>query len=584
MPAPTGGGQAAGAFDVWMGAEEAAMGASETRTVGEAVRFLAVAGTVAMAWGLGACGDDGAHTHTTPGADAGAGDGVAGDGVTGDGATAGGVAVSTSVSVDRATAGLGSQFLFTGTVTNAATAGATATHVQVRLNASTQLGVMTVTPSAGSYDAVSRIWTVDALEPGAFEMIEVMAIPGFEGVHDLELALEGVDQADATQDDDVSDAQITVAESGAAQTDLGVTLALNTAQVTTIPAEVELTVGATNAGPADATGVTVQLNVPQTGIELVDQTGDGTFDPAQGHWTVPSLAQASSATAVLRLRVTRAGHWSFNATVSGDQPDPKFPNNGASAELDAPAVDLGVQLQPDETTFDAVPAVCHLTVTVHNSGQIPATGAQVALDLNQKGLSVPAQSGDGTYDAATGVWSVGEVPVGESRSAVLDVEVGENGSWTIHATVSANEPDTSVINDETQTAIAAVEEADVAMVSLSTDVTDLTDTQRTFTVTVEVTNLGPANAKGVTVLLGLGDPAFKLNSFSGVGTYDADTGAWAVGELAKDAVEMAQIAIDVKDEGSWEVGASASVAQIDPDPSNNQASPFTITAPAPAEQ
>ncbi len=542
---------------------------------------LALVLALALAAG---CGGDGAKTNTTPTVDAWNGDGSGTDGVTEDGAQASGVAVSTSVSVDRATAGLGSQFLFTGTVTNAATAGATATHVQVRLNASTQLGVMTVTPSAGTYDSVSRIWTVDALEPGAFEMVEVMAIPGFEGTHDLELALEGVDQEDATPDDDVASATITVQESGAEQTDLGVTVSLDTEQVTTIPAEVELTLGVTNAGPAEATGVRVQVNVPQTGIELVEQTGDGVFDPAVGHWTVPSVPQGGSATAVLRLRVTRAGHWSFNATVSGDQPDPKFPNNGASVELDAPAVDLGVQLQPDQTTFDAVPAVCHLTVTVHNSGQIPATGAQVTLDLDQQGLSVPAQSGDGTYDEATGVWSVGEVPVGESRSIVLDVEVGENGSWTIHATVNANEPDTSVINDETQTAIAAVEEADVAMVSLSTDVTDLTDTQRTFTVTVEVTNLGPADAKGVSVLLGLGAPAFKLNSFDGVGSYDADTGAWTVGELAVDAVEMAQIAIDVKDEGSWEVGASASVAQIDPDPSNNQAAPFTITAPAPAEQ
>jgi len=538
---------------------------------------------LAGSW-IAGCGGDGSKTNPPVGGDAGSTDGTATDGAGAGETTAGGVAVSTSVTVDRATAGLGSQFLFTGTVTNAATAEATATHVQVRLNASTQLGVMTVTPSAGAYDPVSRIWTVDALEPGAFEMIEVMAIPGFEGAHDLELALEGVDQEDATTADDVSSATITVQESGAAQTDLGVTIALDTEQVTTIPAEVELTLGVTNAGPADATGVRVQLNVPQTGIEFVEQTGDGVFDPAQGRWNIPSVPQGGSASAVLRLRVTRAGHWSFNATVSGDQPDPKFPNNGASAELDAPAVDLGVSLAPDETTFDAVPAVSHLTVTVHNGGQIPATGVQVALDLDQQGLSVTGQSGDGTYDTGSAIWSVGEVPVDASRSIVLDVEVGENGSWTIHATVSANEPDTSVINDETQTALAALEEADVAIVSLSADVTALTDTQRTFTTTVEVTNLGPANAKGVTVLLGLGDPAFKLNSFNGVGSYDADTGAWTVGELAVDAVEMAQIAIDVGEEGSWEVGANASVAQIDPDPSNNQASPFTITAPAPAEQ
>ncbi|WP_433249330.1 DUF7507 domain-containing protein [Streptosporangium sp. CA-135522] len=76
-----------------------------------------------------------------------------------------------------------------------------------------------------------------------------------------------------------------------------------------------------NAGPNDATGVTVKDVLP-AGLSLVSATSSaGAYDPGTGVWTVGALAKGSTATLTIHAKAIAAGTKINTATVGGDQKD-----------------------------------------------------------------------------------------------------------------------------------------------------------------------------------------------------------------------------------------------------------------------
>ncbi|ALO98541.1 Putative peptidoglycan binding protein [Streptomyces hygroscopicus subsp. limoneus] len=81
-----------------------------------------------------------------------------------------------------------------------------------------------------------------------------------------------------------------------------------------------------NAGPNDATGVTVTDQLPE-GLTFLSAEGPGSHDPATGQWTVGDLANGANATLVLRAKATKAGLIDNTATATADEKDPDTANN-----------------------------------------------------------------------------------------------------------------------------------------------------------------------------------------------------------------------------------------------------------------
>gem|GEM_PF-4925870 len=96
------------------------------------------------------------------------------------------------------------------------------------------------------------------------------------------------------------------------------------------------TVEAYNGGPADATNLTVRDDFPTDIISMSDTSG-GAYDPATGLWSIPTLANGSTAT--LRITATidagTAGTTITNtvAVTGSDQNDPNPDNNAAQATV-----------------------------------------------------------------------------------------------------------------------------------------------------------------------------------------------------------------------------------------------------------
>src|SRR5262249_55001149 len=145
------------------------------------------------------------------------------------------------------------------------------------------------------------------------------------------------------------------------------------------------------------------------------------------------------------------------------------------------------------------------TITLHNAGPSDATGVAVT-DLLPAGLAFSgANASTGSYDQATGVWTVGTVGNGTSETLKIQARVTNPAAITNIAEVSASDdPDpNSTPNNHNP---AEDDEASVtvtpqlANLSLSKAVNDARpNVSDVVTFTLTLTNAGPDAATNVAV-------------------------------------------------------------------------------------
>ncbi|MEW1654011.1 isopeptide-forming domain-containing fimbrial protein [Streptomyces sp. NPDC093707] len=99
------------------------------------------------------------------------------------------------------------------------------------------------------------------------------------------------------------------------------------ATTVTVGQTVTYRVAVHNAGPNDATGVTVTDQLPDGLAFLSADATSGSYDPATGTWAVGDLAEGATATLVLRAKATKAGMVTNTATATGNEKDPDPTNN-----------------------------------------------------------------------------------------------------------------------------------------------------------------------------------------------------------------------------------------------------------------
>ena len=120
-----------------------------------------------------------------------------------------------------------------------------------------------------------------------------------------------------------------------------------------------------------------------------------------------------------------------------------------------PAADLvtvKTLLSGDATPDEGETVTFQITVT--NNGGDPATGVSLT-DLLPPGLTATASNGavsQGSYDPATGIFSVGDIAVGETATLTLEgtVDVGQGGNTITNITTAAigNQLDPSTAGDD----------------------------------------------------------------------------------------------------------------------------------------
>ncbi|MEO8261505.1 MAG: CARDB domain-containing protein [Pseudolysinimonas sp.] len=343
--------------------------------------------------------------------------------------------------------------------------------------------------------------------------------------------------------------------------------------------QVTFTVTGTNDGPGLANDVVINDLLP-TGLDLISATtSSGTYDSATGNWTIPTLPLGSPtqpATLTVVATVNTAAVITNAATLTAlRQPDTNPANNTASVTLNpvVPTTDVAVNVFVDSPTV-RVGQTAIFTISATNNGPQPATNVTVGDPLPSLLQFV---STDGAYDAATGVWTVGTLAVGQTVSVNVTVRATAVGSFQNTAglaTVSPQDVNQSNDVDSTNLAVTALL-ADLQLVkSISSGVDSIT-VGDFVTYSVTVTNAGPDTVADVIVaetrVPGL---TIQIQDFSATnptqGTVDPTDLTWSVGSLAPGASATIVVRVEVLTVGTKVNAATVSSASADdPDLSNN---------------
>jgi uncharacterized repeat protein (TIGR01451 family) len=329
---------------------------------------------------------------------------------------------------------VGANFQLAVTVSNLGPLGVTSATVGDLLPAGLQF--VSATPSQGTYNASSGIWTVGAVANGASAQLSLTV----NGTTVGGVVNTATITASAPNDPNAANnvASLSLAVQANAAADLSIA---QTASTTTpvVGANLQLTVTVSNLGPLGATSATVSDVLP-AGLQLVSSSpSQGSYSSTTGIWTLGAVANGASAQLSFTTTATTTGSLVNTATLASSAPnDPNAANNVASLTISPQqASNLTVVTRVSNST-PVVGTNVVFTTTVSNGGPAAATAAQVA-DLLPSGFAVvSAQASSGSYNAASGVWSIGTLANGASSTLVITATVLPTGLYTDTATVNAS--------------------------------------------------------------------------------------------------------------------------------------------------
>ncbi len=328
---------------------------------------------------------------------------------------------------------------------------------------------------------------------------------------------------------------------------------------------VTFTVVVTNNGPDSASAIQVADQLP-SGLTYVSHTGAGTYTPATGAWNVGTLASGASATLTVTATIDTVDPVTNTASITGsDQFDPSSVNDADSATVNVPQVDLSLTKTVDDSSPARIGDSVTYTLTVANAGPDASAPTTTVTDLLPAGLTYVSDDGSGAYSATTGVWQVGSVPNGATRTLHIIATVDVPGAITNTATVSSPNDD-SVPGNDTDSVSVTAESSNVA---LTKSVNFLTPRQGDDVVySITVTNNGPDTATGVVVDDQL-PSGLTYVSDDGAGAYNAVSGVWTVGSLANGASATLQITATAATSDPVTNTATVDADQRDPDTADN---------------
>ncbi|MFD0992020.1 T9SS type B sorting domain-containing protein, partial [Tenacibaculum geojense] len=368
---------------------------------------------------------------------------------------------------------------------------------------------------------------------------------------------------------------------------------------------VMFTLSITNSGPDVATGVSVSDVVPN-GYTVGAINDGGVLVGNTISWNGLSIGSTNGVVSVsYEATVLAPGvgvSYTNNASIIGsDQFDPDSdPSSDATVDDNGDGI-----ADDDETSITPIVEQADLSLTkivvdgdttpligteitfeirVTNNGPSNATGVSV-IDLLPSGYDfVLYSSTAGTYDENTGLWQVGNISSGESETLLIDVLVNSTGDYLniaevttsdvfdIDSTPNNDDGDQSEDDEDSAVVTPVVPMADLSLVKtvVDGDTTPLIGSEITFQITV--TNDGPQNATGVSVL-DLLPTGYDFVLYSSTeGTYNESTGLWNIGNIASGTSETLLIDVLVNETGEYRNVAqviTSDIVDIDSTPNND---------------
>jgi uncharacterized repeat protein (TIGR01451 family) len=485
---------------------------------------------------------------------------------------------------------LGSTVTFTVAATNTSTdpAGAPATNVVFADILEPTLQIDSSTPSNGTtFDPTTGEWSIPTLASGDTVTLTLRATTTATGQHTNTIALSSLTEADTDPTNNSSSASITVTD------DAELAITKSNTPTTAQPGDrVDYEITVTNNGPNDASVVTAyDPAIIDAQIVDVDLPAGTNFDPTLRVWIIPTLADGDSVTLGVSIvvRPSRSGLFiNTVAVTSSAQPDPDLSNNVDDASLFVPAADITVQKHVDRGEPSIGDTVTY-TVTVDNRGPDPAQAVTID-DLLPTGLAlVAATPSVGSYDARSGVWTIGDlapielVPPPTEPQATLNLlaRVETAGTFTNRATSDRTiafpfDPDEA--NNAASAVVTAIAPTDISLTKSMSPMT--AEVGGTVTVTLTIANAGPSTADDVVLHDTFPAELVSLAASDERCSISGPELDCALGSLAADASTTVTVTATASIIGETSNTAVIATASTDVAPGNNTSTAFmAVTAP-----
>ena len=234
------------------------------------------------------------------------------------------------------------------------------------------------------------------------------------------------------------------------------------------------------------------------------------------------------------------------------------------------------------------------TDTVSNNGPNNATGVQVT-DKLPTGLIYVSDDSNGAYNYSTGIWNVGNLNYGTTKSLNIIAKVNETGTIKNTASKTAeNETDPNLNNDAQQTVLNVPKAVDISVDQYSWYPTGTYTCDNTPVFVVDVRNEGNDDATNVIVSYKVGNGYEYIGANTrgvGTATYNAATRTvtWTIPYMPKgttdtpEAIAFMNVYLRIIETGTkttdlTNTATLTSVDQHDTNTANNQTS-AAITVP-----
>jgi uncharacterized repeat protein (TIGR01451 family) len=336
-----------------------------------------------------------------------------------------------------------------------------------------------------------------------------------------------------------------------------------------------------NRGPGTATAVTVTAQLP-AGVTFQPAGSTGcTATLTTVTCTVSTLPAGLGAGLIVAVTPTAGDLVSMTFTASAAETD-RDPSNNTQTETTTVISEADVALDLG-SVFGVVYAGQRffLSVRMSNAGPSPATGVTVTLRL-PAALSV-ASGASCTPDGAGSVCTIGSnaLPPSAGSVALIEMSASAAGDHTITGSVVADQPDPQPANNADSVTVTVTPAADVAVAVAES--ADPTAAGKPLTYTVTVTNHGPSPASAVSVTDEWSAAVSGGVTLLSIGTSQGQCTVTAPGQFRCEfgvltAGDQASVTLRLRPQGVGSVTnrAEVTVAEHDPDPTNNAVTETTV--------
>ena len=358
--------------------------------------------------------------------------------------------------VDKSTANVGDTVTFTITVTNLN--GSACHDVEVTDQLPAGLQFVSDSTTDGTYNNVTGIWALAGnLTNGKSETLTIEATMLTTTTQTNTATITFSDRPDPDIGNNSDSATVNPSTA-----DLVISKAVNDPNPN-VGANITYTIRVTDSGPDTATNVTVEDTLPAGLTYVSSSASQGSYDPVSGQWTVGTVNVGTPQTLAIICTVTRLLPGPNTASIShSDQFDPVTANNSDSASISPLSADLALTKtvsNPRPNVGDTVA----FTVNLTNDGPANATSVTVS-DLLPAGLTlVGSDPTQGSYDPATGVWTVGTLVSSATVTLTLDALVVSSAAQTNTATISHSDQFDPNSGNNSDTATETPQLADLAV-------------------------------------------------------------------------------------------------------------------------